>query len=182
MNPSISGVYFLIKNGTVVYVGESSDIYRRIPEHRRGMKCHGNLKQDFDEWEYIAINNGASRRRAERLLIQMLRPEWNIAEIKTKSILPAEVAEEDKISPLFIPEREMRTELEYISIPELSKLFGIPSSYFTNLVKAIPEDETIYKRFGWMPYYFKRSWIAENIEAIGALSAITHSEKGARSK
>lgn len=44
-NKRLRGVYFLIKNNEIVYVGQSTDIFSRISVHRK--------TKDFDSYNYI---------------------------------------------------------------------------------------------------------------------------------
>ena len=77
MKSILSGVYILYDNTTPVYVGQSKDIYRRISEHRTGNKKHTQAKV-FDSWEYIEIQDEEERIRTESLLINTLRPKYNV--------------------------------------------------------------------------------------------------------
>lgn len=43
------GIYFLFKNYELIYIGQSEDIFKRVPEHR-GSK-------DFNNWLYIEYEN-----------------------------------------------------------------------------------------------------------------------------
>ncbi len=45
--PDMSGVYFLIKDGKIVYVGQARNVLSRIGEHID--------TKDFDEWTWIAV-------------------------------------------------------------------------------------------------------------------------------
>ena len=60
----------------VVYVGQSSDIYRRIYEHSSG-RAKGE-KKTFDSWEYIEIEDERTRSETEYILIKALKPKYNI--------------------------------------------------------------------------------------------------------
>lgn len=67
------GVYFLKKEGVVVYIGESDNILRRIGQHI------SDGKKDFDSFEVYPT---ADRKRLEAFLIKTLRPKYNIADGK----------------------------------------------------------------------------------------------------
>lgn len=78
MKPVLKGIYFLIKNGEIVYVGQSSDIYRRISEHRLGVPKRKGPPKDFDEWDYYEIEDEDKRDVVEYFLINLLKPRLNI--------------------------------------------------------------------------------------------------------
>ena len=61
----VSGVYFLISKGTVVYVGQSVCIYSRLRAHI-----------NFDRYAYIPCPKGMMD-KLESLYIHLLRPERN---------------------------------------------------------------------------------------------------------
>lgn len=78
MKPCLNGIYFLIKNGKCVYVGQSNDIYRRISEHRTGTPKRKGAPKDFDSWEYLEEPSQERKDQLEHLLIRILDPELNI--------------------------------------------------------------------------------------------------------
>lgn len=63
----MSGVYFLIKDGVVVYVGQSSNVEKRV-------LCH--VDKDFDRWRVIGCND-SKRLEYERRLIKYFKPKFN---------------------------------------------------------------------------------------------------------
>lgn len=63
------GVYFLIKDGTIVYVGQSTDICARIAQHV-GVK-------DFDSWAWVACPC-AELNATELAYILALKPALNV--------------------------------------------------------------------------------------------------------
>lgn len=70
MNVVREGVYFLIKNGVVVYIGESNNILMRIGQHiAEGVK-------DFDSFEIYPTSD---RKRLEGFLIMAFKPKYNIS-------------------------------------------------------------------------------------------------------
>lgn len=70
---STAGLYVLLKEEEIVYVGISSDIYRRIHEHRlEGAKV-------FDDWRWLPCGSGSERLRLEALLILAHLPTHNRA-------------------------------------------------------------------------------------------------------
>ena len=80
-----TGVYFLLKEGNVVYVGQSINVYARIMQHKD--KC-------FDTFAYIPCENGQLD-ILESLYIHLLRPSLNgthfhggkMAQISLESII-----------------------------------------------------------------------------------------------
>ena len=75
--PNSPGVY-RIRNeaGTVVYVGETVDLYKRMREHIRNT---GNLRpgETFEFKEASSTSTSASRREVERQKIAKFKPERN---------------------------------------------------------------------------------------------------------
>lgn len=66
-----SGIYFLMREGEVVYVGQSVDVLHRIARHRREGK-------HFDAYSYMECE-AADLDRLERLYIRALVPEDNMS-------------------------------------------------------------------------------------------------------
>lgn len=66
-----SGVYFLIRLGEIVYVGQSVDVLSRIARHRREGK-------QFDAYSYIECERD-DLDRLESLYIRALVPEGNLS-------------------------------------------------------------------------------------------------------
>lgn len=66
--PETSGIYFLIQNGSVVYVGQSNNVHRRISEHLTS-KC-------FDRVNVIECP-ASELDRVEALYIRRLKPILN---------------------------------------------------------------------------------------------------------
>ncbi len=63
-----SGVYFLIAEGKIVYVGESGNVYKRLVDHCRSAK--------FDKWHYIPCT-ADERKLLEARYIDTFRPLLN---------------------------------------------------------------------------------------------------------
>lgn len=64
------GIYFLYQGKTLVYVGESDNIWTRICDHvRSGL--------NFTAWSYREVSEVNMRRQEERDVIQKLRPVYN---------------------------------------------------------------------------------------------------------
>ena len=72
-----SGIYFLVKNDDVVYIGESSNLYVRILEHRSGL-LEEPIVKDFDHVRPVIIDDNAIRPFVEMFLICELQPTLNI--------------------------------------------------------------------------------------------------------
>lgn len=68
----IAGVYFLVKDGQVVYVGQSGNVYARLEKHR--------AKVDFDLWHFLHVPNKTERLQLERAYIRSLKPALNYGE------------------------------------------------------------------------------------------------------
>ena len=62
-----SGVYFLILGDEVVYVGQSTNIYSRIPNH---------VDKEFDKYAFVPCEVGLLN-KLESLYIHVLRPRLN---------------------------------------------------------------------------------------------------------
>lgn len=69
MKEIIIGVYFLKKRGKIIYVGQSTDILKRIYQHRYN-------KIDFDSYDYITCDTDALR-ELEKELIKKHCPKLN---------------------------------------------------------------------------------------------------------
>lgn len=72
--PIVSGVYFLISKGSVVYVGSSVNCHERIECHRRGMM---NKRIKFDSY-FIEEIDGDYFRVLEMKYIKEFRPKYNV--------------------------------------------------------------------------------------------------------
>jgi predicted GIY-YIG superfamily endonuclease len=72
--PETSGIYFLIKDNVIVYVGQSKNVHRRLQEHLSS--------KAFDRINIIecSIND---LNRLETLYIKKLKPILNIVQFKT---------------------------------------------------------------------------------------------------
>jgi len=85
----ICGVYFLLHEGEIVYVGFSRDIRFRIIEHfrhssrGRGRKWKEGIdpvsakRKKFDEARYIEIPDAKDVFDLEQILIDVLKPKYN---------------------------------------------------------------------------------------------------------
>lgn len=69
-NPHIKnrGVYFLCFDGTVVYIGSSSNVWARIGKHMH------EQKKKWDEWFYVQCENYLE---VESQLIKAMHPKYN---------------------------------------------------------------------------------------------------------
>lgn len=75
---SFCGVYFLIADGEVVYVGQSKDVFKRVSTHRSGDK-------QFDSFSYIACGKDDVD-RLEALYIAMLMPRHNYSLARSRHV------------------------------------------------------------------------------------------------
>lgn len=81
-----SGVYFLIRNNVIVYVGESANVFMRIGQHiAEGTK-------QFDSFTFYETND---RKRLESFLISILSPTYNIAPGKMGYVIDDLFTEEE---------------------------------------------------------------------------------------
>lgn len=65
----LSGVYFLVHEGKVVYVGQSYNVHGRVAAHKRG--------KTFDSWCYVQCTGRRKMNMLESLYIHYLQPEQN---------------------------------------------------------------------------------------------------------
>jgi hypothetical protein len=80
------GVYFLVKGGQVVYVGQSRCVAGRIATH------HANTSRPFDSWSWLPCDK-SQLDTLERLYITALVPEYNCDPITKKLRLRVRVRE-----------------------------------------------------------------------------------------
>lgn len=66
----IRGIYLLWKNGTVVYVGQSTNIFNRVGDHV------ADPRMDFDSYSYVPVENG-NLNELEADMIVKLNPSLN---------------------------------------------------------------------------------------------------------
>jgi predicted GIY-YIG superfamily endonuclease len=64
------GVYFLLDDDKIVYVGISADILRRIKQHKDMGKIFNNVK-------YIPVQNYTEAVKLEHNLINLYKPQYN---------------------------------------------------------------------------------------------------------
>nr|DAY29420.1 MAG TPA: GIY-YIG nuclease superfamily protein [Caudoviricetes sp.] len=67
-----AGIYFLIHNNNIVYVGSSTSIGIRLNSHKK------NNRMKFDSWFYIKYSCEVEMRYMEAKYIYQLRPRYNI--------------------------------------------------------------------------------------------------------
>lgn len=68
----IKGIYFLIRNGKIVYIGQSENLINRIMTH------YANNSMKFDTVRFIEFDGHKyDRMRYETRLILYFRPKWN---------------------------------------------------------------------------------------------------------
>lgn len=71
MKKITAGLYFLYKQGELVYIGKSNNIFYRV-----GMHIHENAK-DFDSFEYQIVEDENERSNLEGYLIEVFKPKYN---------------------------------------------------------------------------------------------------------
>jgi excinuclease UvrABC nuclease subunit len=71
--PKVSGVYLLMDCGSLVYIGQSKDIFRRIIDHYEGDRI------SFEECYYFEMNDAfrSIRLELESSLINTRLPKYN---------------------------------------------------------------------------------------------------------
>lgn len=67
--PIYNGIYFLISNSKVVYIGKSSNVLVRIGQHSKAMK--------FDRFASFEVEKEITN-HVERFLIYKFKPEMNL--------------------------------------------------------------------------------------------------------
>jgi hypothetical protein len=68
----ISGVYFLIRDNKIIYIGESSCVYSRIAQHyKEGIK-------EFNNFIIERVEGLEKRKKIERRHIKRFRPVCNL--------------------------------------------------------------------------------------------------------
>ncbi len=67
--PMVAGIYFLVDNGNVVYVGQSVNIFSRVSQHY-------NDKKQFTSFAYIVCEKNILD-KMESLYIHLLKPKLN---------------------------------------------------------------------------------------------------------
>lgn len=73
---AVCGVYFLIRNGRIVYVGQSVDIHSRVATHRVARQSIRTPPKEFDSFSYVEC--GAENIDiVESLYIHAINPELN---------------------------------------------------------------------------------------------------------
>lgn len=78
LNPlaRISAIYFLLKDGEVVYVGQSVSVFDRLLSHLNEMRSEA--AKDFDSTSFIPVPKDRLD-ELEQLFIRVLRPKYNRA-------------------------------------------------------------------------------------------------------
>lgn len=71
------GIYFLINNNEIVYIGESATIATRIVDHATGRHCQ-TCKKEFTHWTWIEYLDKQERKKAELAYIGQFKPLYNI--------------------------------------------------------------------------------------------------------
>ena len=72
LDGNLGGVYFLFNNDEMVYIGKGWNCLLRVAEHTRK-----DSDKVFDSWNYIEIDDSATRGKGERELINKYKPMYN---------------------------------------------------------------------------------------------------------
>lgn len=162
MDVYLKGVYFLFQNDTVVYIGKSNDIYRRIYEHSSG-RAKGP-KKDFDSWEYVKFDDEESMARFESACIHAFRPKYNIVDTGYT------VVNYPKRKPHHIQEfaKVIFDYASSISTDDLDGAALFKRGTFHTLIKngAIPEQAVINTHRAFGGERILTAWIVDNIEKL----------------
>ena len=85
-SPSYCGVYFLFRNGTLIYIGMSSNIAARLGAHAsgksRGSLCVESESLVYDEAVCLKCESWDEAKRLEKFYIKEMQPELNISHTK----------------------------------------------------------------------------------------------------
>lgn len=78
---SLSGIYFLIRDNKIIYIGESDNVYKRIWNHLSNKKHYSGKKIEggFDYYSVDIMPNTTTKekRRMEAMYIMIYEPEYN---------------------------------------------------------------------------------------------------------
>jgi hypothetical protein len=66
----VAGVYFLMQDDALVYVGETSCVITRIMQHRQD--------KEFNGFRFLRVEDGAERLKLEAVYIRRYSPKYNI--------------------------------------------------------------------------------------------------------
>lgn len=81
--PAFCGVYFLFRNGTLIYIGMSSNIAARLGAHAtgksRGALCSEGESLVYDEALYFKCDSWEEAKGLEKFYIKEMQPELNIS-------------------------------------------------------------------------------------------------------
>lgn len=84
MNLNRAYVYILSnKNRTVLYIGVTNDLERRIIEHKNGLSSSFTKKYNIHELLYFEIHNDIKQAIAREKQLKEWKREWKIELIKT---------------------------------------------------------------------------------------------------
>ncbi len=149
------GVYFLYDQGTLVYVGESNNIYGRIGQHIQS----GEKK--FDSFEIYPCND---RKRLEGFLIETLKPKYNIAPGKCYNfgretfcdMFPSQSIEEC----IDCYNKKYNT----YTLDEVAEILGTYKRCVCKVIARYGEKIPVFKIDGiWK---FKKDWVDENKDTL----------------
>jgi len=73
-NPQNCGVYWLMRNNKIVYIGFSENLKKRIRTHS---SYNPNNKKHWNKCEYAIIGNSDLSRAIETAMIMRFKPEYN---------------------------------------------------------------------------------------------------------
>lgn len=81
----IPGIYFLFKDGDLVYIGQSKDVFARIRNHAwPTSKTKHAYRGGFDEYATLEVKDTNKRVHLEKMYIERYRPEGNRLESRNR--------------------------------------------------------------------------------------------------
>lgn len=76
VDENLCAIYFLVKDGRVIYVGQTGSLNERLKQHRRGDSGHGVGPKDFDEAYWIPCRD-TDLDKVEAYFVETLKPLLN---------------------------------------------------------------------------------------------------------
>lgn len=121
-----AGVYFLVRNKKIIYVGQGVNVLHRIRQHKK------NIRLAFDSYYYIREEslNGLCRVKAERIYIKKFKPLFNFSDN------PDYLSGKKEMLRIYL--------LEFNSYADLSEKTGINTTSIRNILMGIRGESHIH--------------------------------------
>ena len=159
-----SGVYFLYRKGTLVYVGESGNIFERIGKHIK------EKLKDFDEFEYMELEE-IERKEMEAFLINIIRPEYNMRGGNHQLINHIQINTSNHKSYIKSKDKEYKDmcirlydEIEN-SIP-LGKLYEAMDTTYCSLYDVLIQMEAPIFEYTYNHREVEKTWLYKNLKEL----------------